>query len=187
MRDTADDALLALAGQGDGAACRMLVERHLGSVLAIARRMLGNAADAEDLAQDVFLTVWREAAAWRPGRARFTTWLYRVTTNRCLDRLRRRPMLPLEAAGDPPDPAADAPTQMARAETAARVEAALAALPERQRAAITLCHYQGLGNIEASAILGISVEALESLLSRGRRSLRTRLAAERGDLIGDPT
>lgn len=184
MRDDPDEALMLRVGAGDRAACRIMVDRHLAPVTALARRMLGNPADAEDVAQEVFLRVWTAAHKWRPGPAKVTTWLYRVTMNLCLDRLRKRPELPLEDVAEPPDPRPDAAAGIAREEVARRVAAALAALPERQRAAITLCHHQGLGNIEAAAVLGISVEALESLLARGRRALRERLRAEAPDLLG---
>jgi RNA polymerase sigma-70 factor (ECF subfamily) len=182
--DDPDLDLVRRVGAGDGAACAALVDRHLAKIVALGGRMLGNRADAEEVAQEVFLRVWRQAAAWQPGRARFSTWLYRVTVNLCHDRLRRRRETSLDAAGDPPSRDPPPGTGLQQAAVAARVERALAALPERQREAIVLCHYQELGNIEAAGVLGISVEALESLLSRGRRRLRELLSAEVGDLMG---
>jgi len=146
--------------------------------------MLGNRTDAEDVAQDVFLRVWQQAPKWRSGEAKFSTWLHRVTLNLCTDRLRRRRETALEAAGDP---ASDAPLPDAGLQEAAivaRVQVALAQLPERQREAIVLCHYQELGNIEAAAVLELSVDALESLLARGRRRLRQLLIEELPDLTG---
>jgi len=122
------------------------------------------------------MQLWTHAARWEPGRAKFGTWLYRVTLNKCYDRLRRRPTAPLEAAGHVADPAPAPDAHLQNAAVSAQIEAALAELPERQRAAIQLCHYQGCGNIEAAEIMGVSVEALESLLSRGRRTLRGRLS-----------
>lgn len=183
MRDDPDEALMLRVGAGDRAACRTMVDRHLAPVTALARRMLGNPADAEDVAQEVFLRVWTAARRWRPGPARVTTWLHRVTLNLCLDRLRKKPELPLEDVAEPPDPRPDAAEGIARDETARLVAAALASLPERQRAAITLCHHQGLSNIEAAEVLGVTVEALESLLARGRRALRQKLQAEAPDLL----
>ncbi len=159
-----DAELVARVGRGDRTAAQMLVRRHLPKMLGLARRMLGDSAEAEDAVQDAFLRLWTHAARWQPGQAKFETWLYRVTLNKCFDRLRRRPVAPLDAAMDVPDPA-----------PGPAIEDALQALPERQRAAIQLCHFQECGNIEAADILGISVEALESLLSRGRRTLRARL------------
>ena len=177
--------LVRRIGRGDGAACAALVDRHLPRILALAGRMLGNRADAEEIAQEVFLRIWREAGAWRPGRARFSTWLYRVTVNLCHDRLRRRRETGLDAAGDPPSREPPPGAELQRRAVATRVERALAQLPERQRAAILLCHYEELGNIEAAAIMEVSVEALESLLARGRRRLRELLAADVGDLMGE--
>jgi len=175
---------VAGAGRGDRAAAARLIARHSPKLLTVARRMLGGQAEAEDAVQDVFLKLWTHAARWRPGAAKFETWLYRVTLNACYDRLRRRGGEPLEAAVAVPD---DGPLPDAGLDDGAlvsAVEAALAALPERQRAAILLCHFQDRGNIEAAEIMGLSVEALESLLARGRRGLKARLASVK-DLLGD--
>jgi RNA polymerase sigma factor (sigma-70 family) len=171
-----DTDLVARVGKGDRAAAQALMARHLPTMLALARRMLAGQAEAEDCVQEAFLKVWTHAARWQPGKAKFETWLYRVTLNQCYDRLRKRPTEPLEAAANVPD-GADGPDR--GLETAAlevEVSAVLAQLPERQRAAILLCHYQERSNIEAAEILGISVEALESLLARGRRTLRMKLS-----------
>lgn len=176
--------LLRRIGTGDGAACAALVDRHLRRITGLAGHMLGNKADAEDVAQDVFLRVWQQAPKWRSGEAKFSTWLHRVTVNLCTDRLRRRRETTLEAAGDP---ASEAPLPDAGLQEAAvvvRVQAALAQLPERQREAIVLCHYQELGNIEAADVMELSVDALESLLARGRRRLRQLLIEEVPDLTG---
>ncbi len=173
--DDPDTELVARAGQGDRAAAQALMGRHLPKMLGLAKRMLGDPAEAEDAVQDAFMKLWTHAARWQPGKAKFETWLYRVTMNKCYDRLRRRPNAKLEEADDVPDPHPAADKVLENTELAGEIEAALAALPERQRAAILLCHTQERGNIEAAEILGISVEALESLLARGRRALRTRL------------
>ena len=177
--------LVRRAGAGDGPACAALVDRHLARITALAGRMLGNRADAEEVAQDVFLRVWQQAAKWRAGEARFSTWLHRVTLNLCHDRLRRRREVALEAAGELPSGAPPPGADLQRAAVAERVQGALAQLPERQRDAILLCHYQELGNIEAAVVLGVSVEALESLLARGRKRLRELLITEASDLMGD--
>ena len=170
-----DAELVARVGRGDRVAAQMLMRRHLPKMLGLARRMLGDSADAEDAVQDAFMRLWTHAGRWRPGQAKFETWLYRVTLNKCFDRLRRKPFAPLDAAADVPDPAPGPSSALENAALSRQIEEALRALPERQRAAIQLCHYQECGNIEAAEILGISVEALESLLSRGRRTLRARL------------
>ena len=175
-----DDELVRRAGQGDAAAVQALVARKLRRVLALAERMLGDPAEAEDVAQETFVKVWRNAARWRPGAARFDTWLHRVTLNLCYDRLRRRRERPTADPPDRPDPGPAPDRGLEAEDVGRRVRAALLALPARQREAIVLCHYQELGNIEAAGLMGVSVEALESLLSRARRALRGAL----GDLAG---
>lgn len=179
-----DLPLLQRIAAGDGAACAALVDRHLGRTVALGWRMLGSQAEAEDVAQEVFLRAWQRAADWRAGSARFSTWLHRIAINLCLDRLRRRRELGLEAAGDPPAENAHPGTGLQRQAVAERVHAALAELPERQRLAVLLCHFQELGNAEAAEVMEIGVEALESLLARGRRKLRELLRADAGDLMG---
>jgi RNA polymerase sigma factor (sigma-70 family) len=176
-----DTDLVARAGQGDRNAAQALMARHLPKMLTVARRMLGNQAEAEDAVQDAFLKLWTHASRWQPGRALFETWLYRVVLNKCYDRLRRKPAAKLDEAAEIADPAPAADQLLQGSAMAKEIETALAELPERQRAAIVLCHYQECGNIEAAEILGISVEALESLLSRGRRALRVRLGHLKDD------
>jgi len=170
-----DTDLVKRAGQGDRAAAQALMARHLPKMLTLARRMMGSQAEAEDAVQDAFLKLWTHAARWQPGKAKFETWLYRVTVNKCYDRLRKRSGSNLDEAAEVADPAPAADSVLENAALAGEIETALAALPERQRAAILLCHHQECGNIEAAEILGISVEALESLLARGRRTLRAKL------------
>jgi RNA polymerase sigma-70 factor (ECF subfamily) len=171
-----DDELVRRAGQGDAAAVQALVARKLRRVLSLAERMLGDAAEAEDVAQETFVRVWRNAANWRPGAAKFDTWLHRVTLNLCYDRLRRRSERPVAEPPETPDTGPAPDRGLHAADVGRRVSAAMQALPPRQREAIVLCHYQELGNIEAASLMGVSVEALESLLSRGRRALKVALA-----------
>jgi RNA polymerase sigma-70 factor (ECF subfamily) len=179
-----DGLLVHRVGGGDREAFRALVERHLGRVVAFAARVLGSGAEAEEVAQEVFARVWARAGRWRPGDARFTTWLHRVALNLCLDRMARRREAPLEHAPEPEDPRPTPVERLEAAELAQRVAREVAALPVRQRTALTLCHYQGLPNVEAAEIMEISVEALESLLARARRTLKTRLEAVAPDLLG---
>jgi RNA polymerase sigma-70 factor (ECF subfamily) len=171
-----DEALLCRIAAGDQAAIQALVARKLKRMLALAQRMLGDPAEAEDVAQEVFLRVWRHAARWKPGAARFDTWMHRVAMNLCYDRLRRRRETLMAEPPDQADPGPGPERGLEATDTGRQVQAALARLPDRQKEAIVLCHYQELGNIEAAAVMEISVEALESLLSRGRRTLRAALA-----------
>ena len=171
-----DEELLMRVADGDPAASRALVGRKLPRILGLAQRMLTDSTEAEDVAQEAFLRVWRQAPRWRPGQAKLDTWLHRVTLNLCYDRLRRRREI---ATDNPPEVADEGPAPdrgLQAQDTGRRVSAALARLPDRQREAVVLCHYQELGNIEAAAVMGVTVEALESLLSRGRRALRAALA-----------
>jgi RNA polymerase sigma-70 factor (ECF subfamily) len=171
-----DEELVRRVGQGDPAAIQAMVARKLPRMLALAQRMLGDAAEAEDVAQDAMLRAWKQAPRWTPGQAKFDTWLHRVGLNLCYDRLRRRRETPTATPPDRPDPGPAPDRGLLAADVGVRVDAALARLPERQRDAIVLCHYQELTNIEAAALMSVSVEALESLLSRGRRALRQALA-----------
>src|SRR5579875_2602480 len=170
----ADDNLVLRVGRGDEEACRLLVERHLGRVVAFAARVLGTPSDAEDVAQEVFTRLWRQARSWRPGAGGVRAWLHRVA---------RRREQPLDDAPDPPDPGPTPPRRLEEAEVTRIVAQAVAALPPRQRAALALCHYDGLRQDEAAEVMGLSVEALESLLARARRTLRARLRALAPELL----
>ncbi|HRQ63930.1 MAG TPA: RNA polymerase sigma factor [Xanthomonadaceae bacterium] len=171
----ADDELVRRMALGDQGACAGLLERHLDRIRALAQRMLGNVDDANDVAQDTFLRAWQLAPDWQAGRARFSTWLYRVALNLCRDRLRaRRP----ESAIDTVDLADAAPSPEGVAhhdQLVARLDVALHRLPLRQREALVLFHDHGLSQAEIAASLDISVEAVESLLARSRRALRRSL------------
>lgn len=165
-----DTALLARIGRGDAAAARLLVAAKLPRILGLATRMLHDRAAAEDVAQDAFVRVWRIAATWQPGAARFDTWLHTVVLNLCRDRLRRRREMKREmsreaadgAVPEMPDPAPDAESSLIEAERDRTVAIAIASLPERQRDAILLVHCQDLSGAEAAAVLDVSIETLES-------------------------
>lgn len=147
--------------------------------------MLGRKHAAEDASQETFLRLWRHAPRWRPRGAKFETWLYRVAMNVCLDQLRKAKRdAPEAAAPERTDPADRPDDAFFAGQRRFAVDAALAGLPPRQRMAITLCHYEEMSNIEAAQIMEISVEALESLLARGRRALRAALAPLRENLMG---
>jgi RNA polymerase sigma-70 factor (ECF subfamily) len=171
-----DEELVRRVGQGDPAAIQAMVARKLPRMLALAHRMLGDASEAEDVAQDAMLRAWKQAPRWTPGQAKFDTWLHRVALNLCYDRLRRRRETVTATPPDRPDTGPAPDRGLLAADVGVRVDAALIRLPDRQREAIILCHYQELTNIEAAALMEVSVEALESLLSRGRRALRQALA-----------
>lgn len=178
MEEEPDEVLMARVATADSAAFSRLLARHVAFATALAGRMTGSRADAEDIVQEAFLRVWKTAPRWRADGASFRTWFSRVLVNLCIDRHRRPKPLPLEAAGDPPDAAAAADQRLMESEEAVALKRAVSRLPSRQRAALALCYWQEMSNIEAAEILDLSVGAVESLLVRARRRLRAMLEAE---------
>jgi len=176
--EESDDGLLAYIANGDRRAFALLMDRHLDRAASLARRVLNNRSDAEDVVQDAFLKVWQKAGQWQPGRAQFSTWLYRVVVNRCLD-LKRKPVnAALDNVAEQSDDRPDAYEDIVARQRQAKIAAAVADLPERQRTAIALSYTAGLSNVEAAASMDISVKAFESLLVRAKRELRGRLAGD---------
>ncbi|MCC8396959.1 RNA polymerase sigma factor [Paraburkholderia sp. MMS20-SJTR3] len=171
-----DAELIARVGRAEPGAVRSLVARKLPRLLALATRMLGDRMEAEDVAQEVFVRIWKQAARWREGDAKFDTWMHRVALNLCYDRLRGQREEPTDALPEAADPAASPDIQLQTFAENARVRAALAALPVRQREALVLTYYQDMSNRDAAALMGVGVDALESLLARARRNLRAQLA-----------
>ena len=170
--------LVARSAGGDASAFRTLTDRHLPTVTAIARRMLRDNAEAEDVAQETFLRLWRAGTSLEIGASGVRPWLRRVVSNLCIDRVRGRQKLSVvEELPEVPE----APKQLVALEERdmqRRVDACLKALPERQRLALTLFHYEGMSQSEVAAVMDISEEAVESLLGRARRQLKGQLQAE---------
>ena len=173
---------MARVAGGDERAFQLLSRRHLPAMLGLARRILGNAAEAEDVAQEAFMRVWTHAPRWQP-LAQFRTWLTRIVTNLCLDRKRRAPWVELEAAGDIVDPALGAGDMLEDDERERMLTAAIEKLPLRQRSAIVLTYGEGMSNAQVAEILATSVSAVETLLVRGKQNLRRALGGliNRGD------
>jgi RNA polymerase sigma-70 factor, ECF subfamily len=182
-----DANLVAKVAAGDVVAFSALIDRHLPGILAVARRMLRDDMEAEDVAQDAMLRLWRSSDRLELGEYGARPWLRRVVSNLCIDRVRaNRNMTVVDEVPDQPQ-AADQIHAIERRESASRVDAALKELPERQRLALVLFHYEGASQVEIGKTMGISDEAVESLLSRARKSLKVSLAAEWRDLLTAPT
>jgi RNA polymerase sigma-70 factor (ECF subfamily) len=174
----ADDLLLDRISRHDEAAFRQLVERHVDRVYALALRILRNAADAEDVVQDTLVKVWANRGTWQAGRARFSTWLYRVVTNRCIDLCRRPRTTDIDDQPELVDDATDAVSSIHTGEVHLLLERAMGRLPGQQRIAIILSYNDDLSNPEIAEIMETTVSAVESLLKRGRQRLRQTLMAE---------
>ena len=184
-----DFELMARIGKGDHAAFRQLVERHQNTVIGTVAKMLGNPSDAEDISQQVFLRIWRNARRYRPD-ARFTTYLFTITRNLVFNETRRRGRKKEVSVDereenshfqieDSPDHRPDA--ELLQAELREAVDAAIAALPESQRMAVVMRRYGQLSYEEIAAVLGLSVSAVKSLLFRARSALRDSLSAYLGE------
>jgi RNA polymerase sigma-70 factor (ECF subfamily) len=181
-----DAGLLEAAAGGSHAAFAEIVSRHFQPVYRLVWRMTGGAADSEDVAQDAFVKLWKNPAQLREGAA-LRGWLMRVAANAVIDGKRRPRPGALEEAPEVADPQAMPDAPLDRAQAARLVDSRIAALPERQRLALSLVYFEGLSNIEAAAVMEVSVDALESLLARARRSLKESLSAEWRDLVGGLT
>lgn len=182
LTEVSDETLLVLYGNGDRAAARSLTLRLGPLAYRVALRMLGDRAEAEDLAQEALLRLWKIAPEWRTGEAKVSTWLYRVVTNLATDRLRRRRGVGLDEAPEVADGAASALERIIDADRAQALQLALAQLPARQRQAVVLRHLEGLSNPEIAAAMEIGVEAVESLTARGKRALAALLEGKREEL-----
>lgn len=181
VSEASDDELIRLTAKGDRAAFTRLVARHRTRLLALITRTLGNRAAAEDIVQDVFTRAWVKAPSWQarePGRPSYAAWLSRVAINLAIDQTRKARSVALDGIDEPADPSLSADAAMIAGERAARVRAAIAELPERQRIALSLTYDAELSNAEGAAAMDTSVGAFELLLVRARRALRVALTDE---------
>ena len=179
-----DDALLVLFANGDRAAAVDLSQRLAPRALGLAMRMLGNRAEAEDITQEAMMRLWRMAPNWQPGQAQVSTWLYRVVTNLCIDLKRRQRggHLDLDAIPEPADEARGAADELQEQARRDALQEALTQLPVRQRQAVVLRHIEELSNPEIAEIMGVGVEAVESLTARAKRGLAKALAGRKEEL-----
>lgn len=178
LSELSDDALMQRIQQQDEQAFTLLVDRYMTALHGFVWRMLGNSSDVEDVVQETFLRVWYRAEQWQEGRAKLSTWMHRIAHNLCIDLYRQNRGIKVDIELEEVQNVATA-TQpediWLQAEISQQVEHALQALPEKQRSAVILCHYQGMSNRQAAEVMDVSVAALESLLARGRRTLRVKL------------
>ncbi|MCL4678008.1 MAG: sigma-70 family RNA polymerase sigma factor [Alphaproteobacteria bacterium] len=177
-----DESLMARICAGDHEAFAHLVRRHSRMFFAAAYRMCGHQEEAEDIVQEAFVKLWKNPHSWNPDAgAKFSTWFYRVVTNQALDHMRRkRPQTEIpETLGDDKPDALDI---LEEGQLQTSLEGAIQNLPERQKAALNLCFYEGLSNKEAADILGVGVKALESLLMRAKAALREELGRKGYDV-----
>jgi RNA polymerase sigma-70 factor, ECF subfamily len=170
-----DEELMAQVQRRDREAFTRLLDRHLAGLQKFLIRTTGNGADADEVAQEAFLRIWTRADSWQSDRVRFTTWLFRIARNLAIDRHRRRRETNDEDLEQIADEAPDTAHTIDAERRRKMMQNAIAQLPERQRTALVLCHFDGMSNPDAAAVLDVSVDALESLLARARRSLKNAL------------
>lgn len=182
LNDISDDALLVLYANGDRTAALALTLRLTPMVFSLASRVLNDPTEAEDVVQDAMLRLWKMAPDWRQGEAKVSTWLYRVTSNLCTDRLRKRKGIRLEQIAEPEDEHPPIDSQLQTEDRAVALRRALAELPDRQRQAVILRHFEGLANPDIAEVLRVSVTAVESLIARGKRNLARLLAGQKAEL-----
>ncbi|WP_420549531.1 sigma-70 family RNA polymerase sigma factor [Curvivirga sp.] len=167
-----DEALMVLVVQGDKSAYRKLVERHVDRTVALAKRIVSGDSDAEDIAQDVFLNLWKSKEKWNPEKASFRTWLYRMTLNRAIDYQRKTKFVNIEDVQEPEDERPNAETHIQQNQVSARIRDAIKQLSETQQVAISLYYHEGLTAAQVAEVMGIKLNAAESLLKRARQRLR---------------
>ncbi|MBK7283417.1 MAG: sigma-70 family RNA polymerase sigma factor [Sphingomonadales bacterium] len=179
-----DDMLMVRVAARDADAFRALIEAHAGKAHRIGWRMLGDAVEAEDVAQEAMLKLWEQAGKWQAGGSGVAAWLNRVATNLCLDRLRRRRFSSDQDVPERVDETPLADAQMDADWMRDRAMLAVQALPDRQRAAIVLTYYEDCSNLAAAEILGLNIKAFESLLLRARQALKAGLGDVRATFAG---
>ncbi|MBN9509188.1 MAG: sigma-70 family RNA polymerase sigma factor [Alphaproteobacteria bacterium] len=176
--DAPEAKLLSWSADGDRRAFDEIVTRHGPFALRVALRLVPDPPTAEEVVQEAMVRAWSQASRFDPDRARFTTWLYRIVVNLCIDQRRRLRPDPMPDDFDTMDPVAGADEMMQANERRAALVGALKELPVTQRAAMTLVYDEGLSGAEAARVLGVSAKAVERLLARARTYLRERLVPE---------
>ncbi len=179
VTEDSDEDLMLAVRNGDQEAFAVLVRRHINSLYKYALRLSRCATQAEDLVQETWLAVWKSAHRFSPGQVRLTTWLHRILHNKFVDAHRRNKLVNdsdvIDAQIDPYRPDLDAEQQQQLEHLQVQIDR----LPTRQRAALLLTCAQGLSNSEAAQVMGQSRRAVESLLARARRTLKTSMPEQK--------
>ena len=184
MQTASDANLLLASARRDSAAFAELVSRYYKPVYRMVWRMMNGNAETEDVAQEAFVKLWQNPSQVREAKA-LKGWLMRVASNLAIDRMRRKPHADIDSISEVADPRQVTGAELEEQAITARVNQAIASLPERQKLAVTLVYFEGMSNILAASVMEISVDAIESLLTRGKRTLRESLAEDwRGLLDG---
>jgi RNA polymerase sigma-70 factor (ECF subfamily) len=176
--------LLLASARRDAAAFAELISRYYKPVYRMVWRMMNGNAETEDVAQEAFVKLWQNPAQIREAKA-LKGWLMRVASNLAIDRLRRKPHADIDAIAEVADPRQVTGAELEERAVTARVNQAVASLPERQKLAVTLVYFEGMSNISAASVMDISVDAIESLLTRGKRALRESLAEDWRGLLDE--
>lgn len=179
-----DDDLLKRLCAGDHEAFTEITGRHFDPVYRVAWRVLGGPADAEDVTQEAFIKLWQSPATLRDGKA-IRSWLMRVATNLAIDRMRRKQPLIVEEVPDIADDGVQADGALVRSQITGNIDAAIAGLPDRQRIALVMTYFEHMSNQQTAEVLDLSIDAVESLLSRARRNLKSQLAGEWRDMLDE--
>lgn len=175
MSSASDDELMIQVIARDEDAYTELIDRHINALYAFVYRFCDNPSDAEDVTQTALVRVWERAATWRAGEVRFKTWLFQIARNLCIDEFRRQNRYETSDV-DPDELVRDESGEFEKEEKLRWLRREMGELPERQRTALALCSIQGWSQADVAEILGCSVEAVDGLLGRGRRTLRLRMA-----------
>ncbi len=181
--DTEDEVLVTRVAAADRGAYAILVQRHAIRYRALAHRVVGDMALAEDLVQEAFVKLWTHADRFDASKAKFTTWFHRIVVNRCLDEKRKRTTEALPEGYDKADESETVEEAMVAHSGSEQLMAAVNALSERQRTAITLSYIDGLSNMEAADVMELKLKAFESLLVRARAKLREQLMGAKASLL----
>ena len=183
LNDLPDNVLIELIVSGKQAAFSAIVYRYTDRYLALAERVLYDRAEAEDTVQEAFMRLWKNAHTFNADKAKFSTWFYRIVLNRCLDKKRKKKPIALPENYDVKDESLNQEEKMNEGQRSRLIREQLDGLPENQKNAIILCYFEEMSNKEAAIVLELNIKALESLLTRGRKTLAQKLANSSEQLL----